>query len=117
MSKFTSHDYTTQTGKTLSVVTLADILKAAGLPVEGATCFRGGSGTKLAGQFVVNWLAPKAAGTVKDEKASNGAAGPAVSMQDMMAMLQQMMAAQGAASVAAVPVAAVPVKRTGRKAG
>jgi hypothetical protein len=80
MSKFTSHDYTTQTGKTLSVVTLPDILKAAGLPVEGATCFRGGSGTKLAGQFVVNWLAPKAAGTAKDEKASKGAASKGTAM-------------------------------------
>lgn len=74
MTKIAQHDYTTMAGRSMSVTTLGDILKAAGLPVEGASCFRAASGSKLAGQFVVAWAAPKAAGAVKDEKASKGAA-------------------------------------------
>lgn len=85
--------YTTKAGKKLRAILLTDLLAKAGIPVpNGATprAFIGGSDTDCAGKVVVTYGEAEPVKTAPTQ----GPAGPAVSLADMMAQLQALMAAQ-----------------------
>lgn len=102
--------YTSSKGNTFPTVKVADVAailtKALGQPV-------GGLGVRGDDVLIFPPRAPKSKAAIADERASKGAAGPAVSLTDMQAQLAALMAlVQGGG----IPIAApAPVAKPGRR--
>lgn len=115
MAKVTFGEFTSKAGNTfptLPVATVCDAINAY-LAKNGSDYRVGGIGARGDAVLLFPVRAPKSKAAIQDERASKGAAGPAVSLTDMQAQLAALMAlVQGGAIPTAPPA---PVAKPGRR--